>query len=294
MKKPSLFLVTVCISTGNIAFADNGSASAQPRVANISANVSPKMTITNEEPNPSLLIPKNDVTEAAFAGADPEVEFPSRGRFESVFDGRAAVGVMVDAEGNATDFLVIRYSKAYFAEEVMIAIRNEQFTPRKIRGVAVPGRFYVVRAFSLSVQNPIDPNQPGTVSMNPMEQMGLRSDRIANKDGPPLIYKAHGEHEIDGHILKVAAVAAPLIPVGCEIPAGQTLKIVVIFYVDGGGDVRLPNVDSDASPLLIPNVIKTVAGWKFERPTIKGKPVLVFTNRTLILEPNPAPHTDVH
>jgi hypothetical protein len=121
--------------------------------------------------------------------------------------------------------------------------------------------------------------------MNAMEQMGQRSDRIANnKDGAPLIYKAHGEHEIDGHILKVAAVAAPSIPAGCDISAGRPLKVVVSFYVDGGGDVRLPNVDSDAQPALIAEVIKTVDGWKFERPTIKGKPALVFTNRTLVFE----------
>jgi outer membrane biosynthesis protein TonB len=288
MKKPLLALVTLCTCTAIICFADNGSASAQSRAANESDELAPKLTITNEEPNPSLLIPKNDVTEAAFAGIEPEVEFPSRGRFESVFDGRAAVGVMVDAKGNATDFLVIRYSKAYFANEVLTTIRNEQFTPRKIRGVAVSGRFYVVRAFTLSVQNPIDRNLPGMVSMNGMEQMSLMSDRIANsRDGAPLIYKAHGEHEIDGHLLKVAVVAAPSLPLGCEISAGHALKIVVSFYVDGGGDVRLPNVDSDASPLLIENVIKAVAGWKFERPTIKGEPALVFTNRTLVFEMPP-------
>jgi hypothetical protein len=271
--------------TAVFCYAVDGSASAQRRVSNSSVDVPPKLTITNEETNPSMHIPKNDLTEAAFAGSEPEVEFPSRGRFEGVFDGRAAVGVMVDAEGNATDFLVIRYSKAYFANEILTTIRNEQFSPRKIRGVAVPGRFYVVRAFALSVQNPIDRNLPGMVSMNGMEQMSLLSDRVANsQDGPPLAYKAHGEREIDGQILKVAAVAAPSLPVGCEITAGHPLKIVVSFYVDGGGDVRLPNVDSDASPPLIAEVIKTVAGWKFERPTIKGKPALVFTNRTLVFE----------
>jgi outer membrane biosynthesis protein TonB len=300
MKKLSLFLVTVFISTASVGFADNGSVPAVPGPSNDPVVVLPKMTITAKRTDPSLLIPRNDLTEASFARGDPVVGFPSQARFKRIFDGRAAVGVMVDAEGNATDFLVVRYSESYFAEEVINALRNERFTPRKIKGIAVPGRFYVVRAFSLD-----NPNQtgignfggtyPATVSMNPMEQMEERSNRVTNsKDGPPLIYKAHGEYEIDGHILEVAAVATPAIPAGLETTTSHALTIVVSFYVDEKGDVRLPSVDSNSPALMVASVIKTVSDWKFVPPTIKGKPVLVFTSRTLILEPNPAPNSFVH
>jgi hypothetical protein len=108
-------------------------------------------------------------------------------------------------------------------------------------------------------------------------------------NGPKLIYKAHGESEVDGHLLKIAAVDTPMIPAGFEVQPKQVLKVIVSFYVDETGKVRLPNVDSNSPALLIASVIKTVSGWKFAPPTIKGKPVLVFTSRTLTLELNPPP-----
>jgi outer membrane biosynthesis protein TonB len=256
-----------------------------PSAPNGAGTPSSKMTISNETPEPDLLIPKSDLTEATFADKEPEIEFPHRARFDRVSEGRAAIGVMVDAEGNATDFVAIRYTHPSFAEEMIDAIRKEQFNPRKIKGVAVPGRFYVVRTFALSDRSLSDETKPVAVAMNPMEQMGEMSNRVTNsKDGPPFVYKAHNESEIDGHLLKVVAVAAPVIPPGSEPTSGQALKIVVSFYVDGGGDVRLPNVDSSATPALVANTITAVTGWKFERPTIKGKPALVFTTRTMTVE----------
>jgi len=281
MYKPFLPLAAFCISIIAIGSAAMGSPSAP----NSAGTPSSKMTISNETPEPDLLIPKGDLTEATFADKEPEIEYPHRARFDRVSEGRAAIGIMLDAEGNATDFVPIRYTHPAFAEEMIDAIRKEQFNPRKIKGVAVPGRFYVVRTFALSDRSMSDETKPVAVAMNPMEQMGEMSNRVSNsKDGPPFVYKAHSESEIDGHLLKVVAVAAPVIPPGCEPTTGQALKIVVSFYVDGGGDVRLPNVDSPATPSLVANTIKAVTGWKFERPTIKGKPALVFTTRTMTVE----------
>jgi hypothetical protein len=283
-------LLIFCISTMAIRHAAMGSPLAPALAGSDTGTPSVKMTISNEIPEPNLLIPKSDLTEAAFADKEPEIEYPHRARFDRVSEGRAAIGVMVDAEGNATDFVAIRYTHPSFAEEMIEAIRKEQFTPRKIKGVAVPGRFYVVRKFALSDRSLSDETKPATVAMNPMEQMGERANRVTgSKDGPPFIYKAHSESEIDGHILKVVAVAAPLIPAGCGPATDQALKIVVSFYVDGGGDVRLPDVESSTAPALVANTIKTVAGWKFERPAIKGKPALVFTTRTIVLELNMPP-----
>ena len=285
MYKPFQLLLVFCVSIIALGSAAIASPSAQPVSASDTGTPSPKMTISNETPEPNLLIPKSDLTEAGFADTEPEIEYPHRARFDRVSEGSAAVGVMVDDEGNATDFVAIRYTHPSFAEEMIDVIRKEQFTPKKIKGVAVPGRFYVVRKFALSDRSISDETKPVTVAMNPMEQMGERANRVTNsKEGAPFIYKAHSESEIDGHILKVVAVAAPLIPPGCEPTAGQVLKIVVSFYVDGGGDVRLPDVESSAAPALVANTIKTVAGWKFERPTIKGKPALVFTTRTMTVE----------
>jgi hypothetical protein len=257
--------------------------------------VLPKMTVTNDDLNPRLLIPKKDLTEPAFKGISPDILFPARARFESVFDGRATVGLMLDSQGKVIDSLIIRYSKPYFADELMNAVHQETFSPRRIKGIAVPGRFYVGYTFSLSENMARGQNLALAVSMTPMEAIAERANRISNRlgGGPPFIYEAHGEHEIDGRMLKVAVIAVPAIPDGYQIPDGQPLKVIVSFYVDEKGNVRLPNVESNSSPLLVSNVIKTVADWKFAPPTIEGKPALVIAVRSITLELNRPPPVSV-
>jgi TonB family protein len=57
--------------------------------------------------------------------------------------------------------------------------------------------------------------------------------------------------------------------------------VLVAFYVDEQGNVRLPNVESEASPAVVSQVMKAVLAWKFSPPMIKGKAVLAYANRTL-------------
>ena len=99
MKKTPLILVTFCSLLANVCISDNGSAPAEPSPSNDSVVVLPKMTITDKNANPSLRICPHDLNEAAFAKGDLLVGFPAQARFKRVFDGSAAVGVMVDAEG---------------------------------------------------------------------------------------------------------------------------------------------------------------------------------------------------
>jgi hypothetical protein len=291
MKKLSLFLVAVYISTAAIGFAEDVPISMPSGGSNDPVVVSLKMTISNEKPDPSLLIREKDLLDPSFRNADPEIPFPSRARLDKVYDGRAAVGVMLDAEGNATDFLIVRYSKLYFAEALLNTIRHEEFMPRRVKADPVPGRFYVIRTFSLGERDPADENRPRAVSMNPMEQMGAMSNRVSDsQNGPKLIYKARDEREIDGHTLKIVTADTPTLPAGYEVQPKQVLKVIVSFYVDEKGNVRLPNVDSNSPALIVPSVIKAVSGWKFAPPTIKGKPVLAFTSRTLSLEATTPPN----
>jgi len=241
----------------------------------------PKITVTAERLNPRWLIPKADLTQANFKGVAPEIIFPTRARFEGVFDGRATVGVMLDADGNATDFLLIRYSRPYFGDELMRAIHNEKFSPRRIKGVAIPGRFYVNQRFYLN----------GTVSMTPMDAIAEFTNRITNAlDGPPFVFQPHLEHEIDGGKLQFTAVTEPLLPGGFEVVAGQPLKVIVSFYVDEKGNVRLPNVESNTPSRLIPSLVKALTAWSFVPPTIGGKPALLFAVRSITLDAGSLPN----
>ncbi|MBK9991047.1 MAG: hypothetical protein IPP19_10005 [Verrucomicrobia bacterium] len=119
--------------------------------------------------------------------------------------------------------------------------------------------------------------------MNAMEQMDAMSSRVREGGRPPKrTYKAHEERELDGHIPEIIAVDTGD---SCRIrtatqPGAESDRQ---FYVDEKGNVRLQR-GFDAPAPVVTSVIKTVSNWKFAPPTIKKKPALVFTNRTLTLE----------
>ena len=240
----------------------------------------PKMTVTGETMKNFPLIPKADIIPADLTGPYPQLFFPGRAYFEGVFDGQATVGVMLDVRGNPTDFLLLRYTQRYFGDALLREARRQAFTPNRVKGVAVPGRYYFGYIF-----------KPGfVVAMSSFDAITERTNEIAG--GTKFIYEPHPEREIDGGLLECTESAVPFIPDGYEAPNSGPVKVLVTFYVDEKGHVRLPSVESAASPLLIPNAVKAALHWAFTPPTIKGKPVIVFAMRAVTLEaytPAPAP-----
>jgi len=84
---------------------------------------------------------KADVVAADFShDAGPVfAQYPGQAFSDGVFKGTATVGVMLDAKGQAVDFLLIRCTKMYFGEALLREAQRQRFAPRYIRGVAVPG-----------------------------------------------------------------------------------------------------------------------------------------------------------
>jgi hypothetical protein len=210
--------------------------------------------------------PKADVTPPTFSDRSPPIDmfYPGEAYSEGVTEGNATVGVMLDAQGHPTDFLIIKYTKRYFGEALLREARRQVYEPRQVRGVAVPGRFNLGNRFT-----------PTTVmqmtSFNAIEERDIEIE-----GGARAIYEPHLERELDGGGLEPTFSTVALIPDGYKAPNGKPVRAIVSFYVDELGHVRLPNVEGAASTMLIPNAIKAVQHWEFKPPTMKGKPVLVF------------------
>jgi hypothetical protein len=236
--------------------------------------VLPKITVIGESMKNFPFIPKTDLTLPGFKYITPSLFLPGRAYFEGVYTGEATVGVMLDVKGNPVDFLLIRYTRPYFGDALLRAAHNQDYTPRMVKGVPVPGRFNFGYQFT-----------PGfVVQASFFDAMNQRYEAISG--GPRFIFGPTKEREIDGGILEFTETAVPFIPNGYEAPkGGKAVKVLVTFYVDEKGHVRLPNVESADSPLLIPNAIKAALHWAFTPPTVKGKPVLVFAARAVTLVP---------
>ena len=235
--------------------------------ANEPVVVLPPMNVVGQLLKDYPFFPTSEVTAPDFSPHAPPIDmnFPGQAYNDGVTEGIATVGVELDAAGHPGDFLLIRYTKRYFGDALLREARRQEYAPRQVQGTAVPGRFNFGTRFSPKI----------VLQMNSFNAIEERNQEI--EGGPRFIYEPHLEKELDGDGLVPVASTVAFIPDGYQPPPGKAVKAIVSFYVDETGRVRLPNVESAASPVLIPNAIKAVSHWSFEPPTVKGKPVLVFT-----------------
>jgi TonB family protein len=61
--------------------------------------------------------------------------------------------------------------------------------------------------------------------------------------------------------------------------------VIVSFVVDETGKVRVPIAERTEERALIEAALAVVSGWRYEPPTVGGKPVLVEERNTLTFRP---------
>jgi len=227
----------------------------------------PKVTVEGESAKNYPFFKKTEVDPPGFSATSIPIDlfYPGKAYVDGVSEGSATVGVMLDSDGKPTDFLILRYTQRYFGESLLREAHEQQFAPRKVKGIAVHGRFDFGYRFVPTV----------VMQLTSFSAIEERNNEI--EGGPRFIYAPHLEREIDGGALEGTKSSVAFFPDGYTPPPGKVVKVLVSFYVDESGHVRLPSVESAASPLLIPNAIKAIEHWEFRPPTLKGRPVLVFT-----------------
>lgn len=222
---------------------------------------------------------KREITPADFPSNDPfiHVQFPGTALYEGVATGRATVGVMLDQDGRPADFLLIRYTKPYFGKALLEEAKDQQYTPKRVNGIPIPGPF----TFSYHFEPP-----EGLTSIGSFEAATRRAEEVAG--GAAFVYQPHREEELDSRQLELVRIAIPVLPAS-HVPADKRpVKALVTFYVDEQGRVRLPNVESSLPPELIAGAIHALQQWAFKPPTIKSRPVLVRAMRALTFREAPA------
>ncbi len=198
------------------------------------------------------------------------IDYPGGAITRGIAQGTAVVSVLVDPDGNGADFLVISCEDLSFGSRLLEHAKLLKYQAAKFKGVAVPARYdlgYEFKNFSTSV--------------NPMDAARHKMEKAT---GTKLVYKPVAEKELD-HPLEITNAALPQLPEGITATDANPVKVFVTFYVDEYGHVRAPNVESAASPALIPGAISAISQWSFKPPQIKGKPALVFVGRALRFVP---------
>ena len=215
---------------------------------------------------------ESDLKAPDFSTSDPflKVQFPGEAVHEGVATGRATVGVFVDAAGQPKDFLLIRCTKPYFGTALLEEAKRRIFTPKQLKGAAIPSAF----VFSYAFEPPAGMN-----AISNFEAASRRSEDI--QGGAQYVYRPRNETELDGGKLVPTQVALPVLPRALVPKDGKPVRALVSFYVDEQGRVRLPNVESSLPPQFVTAAVAAVQQWAFKPPLLKGQPVLVRTMRAL-------------
>lgn len=218
---------------------------------------------------------KEELQRPDFAPGTPPLDFvyPGRAYYDGVFKGQATVGLMLDSQGKVVDSLIVGYTRVYFGEILLKAAREMKFSPRRLRGTALPSSFVFTHEF----RPPTKAN-----ALSSFDAVDHRTETI--KGGPKYSYEPYRENEIDGGALEPLRMVIPPIP--SDYPASaKPPKVLVTFYVDEQGRVRLPNVESSTTPALALRALEAVQYWAFKPPTRKGESVLVYAYRALTFRP---------
>ncbi len=226
----------------------------------------PKMTVNGARLADYPPIPTADLSGGGLAPTEPPVSlfFPGSAYADAIPVGFATVCVGLDETGNATDYLIVAYTEKYFGDALLRNAKDTKYSPLRFKGVVVPSRFNFGYEFRPEFSIPMS-----SFDAIKHRQLQIHGGR------PDFKYQPVTEDALDDR-LEYLRQAVPYYPDGFT-PSGEKGDwVVVSLYVDEQGQVRVPNVDSASSPLLVRNALRAVHYWRFKPPTVKGKPALVY------------------
>lgn len=188
--------------------------------------------------------------------------FPLELQQLGIRSGEAQVVVSVSAEGKLTDWLVVAYTLRPFADSAVRALRGWKYKSAKLRGEPVDTTSELTFNFKTE----------GTqvVSQNLSEYLEARTLRVF---GAKYAFKTHTLKELD-------KIPTPIVVVSPKYPSslaekGVKGRVTIDFYIDQEGNVRMPSASPKEDPRLTGLAIDALSKWKFDPPTVNGKPVLV-------------------
>ncbi len=198
--------------------------------------------------------------------------YPQKASVAGFNNGEAHVVITVDAAGTLTDWLVVGYNCQAFADEAVRVLKQWKYQPAHLQGEPVP----VVMQIDFN----FDTNGATFVTQNLQEEIHAR---FIDVEGDHSSYRVHTLKELD-HIPVPVRIVQPVYPLELE-QKGIVGTVMLEFYIDETGRVRLPSVVNNA-PAPLPELAMTaLQQWQFAPPTCKGRPVLVRAKQKFKFEP---------
>lgn len=193
-----------------------------------------------------------------------QVDFPTAAIARGVTTGRATVSVLIDADGQPLDFLVTMQTDPAFGQALLEKLQTRTFQPAKLRGRPIPARCGF--SYQFETQSASTTSSFSATSLrNPQSKLKPFSEAVA-------------EARLDRR-LELIGGNAPTLPPGVALPGNKPVKVLVSFFVDETGQVRVPQVESAPAPELVAPVVAALSTWTCKPPVAGRKPALVLVSR---------------
>jgi TonB family protein len=182
--------------------------------------------------------------------------FPAGPEASGFSYGEARILINVNARGKLIDYLVTAYTRKPFADAALAALRTWSFEPADENGQTVGWMREIEVVFRSS---------GGSIVIDNIEHPAGKLSLLNDRD-EVLTYHAYALGDLD-HVP---------VPRSAARPAGHSrIRVVIAFYIDEQGRVRLPTIQEGADDPFAQAASVAVAGWRFAPPMRKGRPVLV-------------------
>ncbi len=189
-------------------------------------------------------------------------KFPPFLRQAGLLQGTVVAAIGHDGLGRANDILILESSDSRFSDAVLDAIREWRFAPPQRTPAAVEDSAPVVRFLFTT----------GSVSVIPLTPAARGTTRRAVRAESPI------ELPNFSHLDQAPALLhqpPPKFPVTLRARAMEG-SVIVKYFVDTMGKVRLPSVISATDPEFGVAALDAIRQWRYEPPRIDGRPVVAL------------------
>ncbi|KAF0093031.1 MAG: TonB family protein [Puniceicoccaceae bacterium 5H] len=191
---------------------------------------------------------------------------------QGIMEGTVLIQVETDPEGNVEDWLTLSATHDGFVRHLTRSIAQWRFTPATQNGEPVYGALLIEVRFEYNSVASLTTGEMASAFINHITNLDQRMrSRVANisqldKMPEPV------------HIVEPAGYSGD-----ADAGAGDA---VVSFYIDEEGKVRMPVVTELNCDLnLAASAYDAVRQWRFEPPTVKGKPMIVRAEQRFVFKP---------
>lgn len=186
--------------------------------------------------------------------------------------GEAAIICSIDSEGQLTDLMPLAYTHLGFFDAARMAVQQWEFAPARSQGRPHP----VIQVFTFEFEAGGD-----VVDINANDNMALFINRFSNSGDN---YRVSKLAELDAIPTPIELVR-PLYP-ETYVGSGIEGDVVIEFYIDENGDVRLPAVLEHNGIDFAATAVEAVRQWKFEPPMRDNKRVTAVAMQQFHFNPS--------